>query len=338
MLCPNQHETAEGANFCHICGTSLSATTVVRPELVINRGPTASSILGVPTVFTIQGTDRIGNFGRNHEEIARAVAAHKGGRFSSAKLGEMVMRSYPNFSPGSLLFNDHAEGNAGACRCAGTEDRIFDQIARGYYYVRDLGVAATTNASNELEQSTQWEDTFDLRADTFGVLASQDEFRGQKFSDWLFGEAISDIEAQLNNPRFRVEVLSGNRGGRYPSIGIKVLGQQAWAIGFDGMYDFDLDSVNRPTKPPYCGWRGGSTHAGSGAEGRLRHAFLKEIFDGDEWLRPDRWWSTYRDLPFTGDGSVTLDGTAYRKFVVDTFVQSFLTLRAAVQRRQEIEP
>ena len=43
---------------------------------------------------------------------------------------------FPQMKSGSMLPNDHAEGNLSDCRCARTSKRIFDQIKHGVYEVR----------------------------------------------------------------------------------------------------------------------------------------------------------------------------------------------------------
>ena len=46
------------------------------------------------------------------------------------------MQRESDINPGSILPNDHAKGNKGACKCAGTELRIFDRVGHGLYKVR----------------------------------------------------------------------------------------------------------------------------------------------------------------------------------------------------------
>ncbi len=72
----------------------------------------------------------------NHEKIRNAFQNLRNRTFKTEEIIDMVMRMYPNFAKGSILPNDHAEGNKSPCRCAGTEERIFDRIERGKYTVR----------------------------------------------------------------------------------------------------------------------------------------------------------------------------------------------------------
>jgi hypothetical protein len=72
----------------------------------------------------------------NHEMIANAVKAEQGSELSTSQVWQRVKMTYPGFSCGSLLPNDHAQGNKHPCRCANTDRRIFDKIKHGLYYVR----------------------------------------------------------------------------------------------------------------------------------------------------------------------------------------------------------
>jgi hypothetical protein len=72
----------------------------------------------------------------NHEMFAEAVKKHRGEILSTPEIREIVLKMFPQFSKGSLLPNDHGQGNKSPCKCAGTEKRIFDRIARKTYYVR----------------------------------------------------------------------------------------------------------------------------------------------------------------------------------------------------------
>jgi hypothetical protein len=72
----------------------------------------------------------------NHEMIAAAVKNHRGNTLSTRKIEEIVLEAFPQFSKGSLLPNDHAEGNKSPCKCAGTASRIFDRIEKHQYRVR----------------------------------------------------------------------------------------------------------------------------------------------------------------------------------------------------------
>lgn len=71
----------------------------------------------------------------NHEMIATAVKGYRGKTLSTSEIKRIVHGAFPQFSNGSLLPNDHALGNESPCRCAGTENRIFDRIKRGTYLV-----------------------------------------------------------------------------------------------------------------------------------------------------------------------------------------------------------
>ena len=319
MRCPQHHEVAENANFCHVCGIPLHPHSAFRRwgDEIFEQFSQLDQRSSLPLKFESLASRRVRQFGRNHEYMALAVAGNVGEMLTSAQLGDLIMARFPDFSRGSLLFNDHAEGNKGACRCAGTSDRIFDRVGRGFYVVRPLGLS-----TKEVKDSNP----------------RIDEPRGEMFSEWLFGGAIEAINEALGTSQHRVEILSGNRGGLQPSIGIRVLGQQAWAIGLDKYFDFDIDGSRPPAQPPYCGWRGGSSYAGSGEEGRQRHHLLKLFFPEHEWLSPNQLWSTHRTLPFGGEGDRAFRGDRYRKFVVETFVTSFFRLLEGASRDRDVRP
>lgn len=71
----------------------------------------------------------------NHEMIAAAVKSQHGKVLSTSDIRTIVLNAFPQFNEGSLLPNDHAQGNKCPCSCAGTRKRIFDRIARGQYRV-----------------------------------------------------------------------------------------------------------------------------------------------------------------------------------------------------------
>lgn len=71
----------------------------------------------------------------NHDMIVSALRNHRGQTLSTGEIKKIVMRAYPMFSEGSLLPNDHAEGNKNPCWCAGTDRRIFDKVRNGVYRV-----------------------------------------------------------------------------------------------------------------------------------------------------------------------------------------------------------
>jgi hypothetical protein len=73
---------------------------------------------------------------KNHERFAKAFEKYAGRTFTTNRIKEILLRAYPDFSLGSILPNDHAEGNKSPCSCARTPDRVFDRIDRGHYRVR----------------------------------------------------------------------------------------------------------------------------------------------------------------------------------------------------------
>lgn len=72
----------------------------------------------------------------NHEMLAAALKGYRNKILSTNQVIEITLEAFPQFSEGSILPNDHAEGNKCSCSCAGTKDRLFDKITRGRYRVR----------------------------------------------------------------------------------------------------------------------------------------------------------------------------------------------------------
>jgi hypothetical protein len=72
----------------------------------------------------------------NHERFASAFRAYAGQELTTQRIKEIILGAYPDLASGSILPNDHAKGNKGACWCAGTVNRIFDQVDRALYRVR----------------------------------------------------------------------------------------------------------------------------------------------------------------------------------------------------------
>jgi hypothetical protein len=73
---------------------------------------------------------------KNHERFAKTFKGYTGQEFTTKQIEEILLRTYPDFSLGSILPNDHAGGNKSPCWCAKTADRVFDRIDRGLYRVR----------------------------------------------------------------------------------------------------------------------------------------------------------------------------------------------------------
>lgn len=72
----------------------------------------------------------------NHGMIAAAVQDYRGKILEAGEIKKIVLETFPDFNLGSLLPNDHAEGNESDCSCAGTERRIFDRVEPKKYFVR----------------------------------------------------------------------------------------------------------------------------------------------------------------------------------------------------------
>jgi len=71
----------------------------------------------------------------NHEMFASALKPYKGKRLATSDIKAIISEAFPNFNLGSVLPNDHAEGNKSPCWCAGTSERILDRVERGIFTV-----------------------------------------------------------------------------------------------------------------------------------------------------------------------------------------------------------
>ena len=72
----------------------------------------------------------------NHDRIKEAVSSKLGQVLKTEKIRALCRRRFPNMPDGSILPNDHAEGNESACRCAKTPTRLFDKVRHAHYRVR----------------------------------------------------------------------------------------------------------------------------------------------------------------------------------------------------------
>src|SRR6476646_797640 len=94
----------------------------------------------------------------NHDMISAAMAPHRGNVLTTKQIRRCVLDAFPLFSPGSLLPNDHAEGNKCPCWCAGTPDRIFDRKETGKYFVRVSASPALSSEDRKLEDKRDFQD------------------------------------------------------------------------------------------------------------------------------------------------------------------------------------
>jgi hypothetical protein len=76
-----------------------------------------------------------GTLPTNHNRFAQAFAKRVGGTFSTPEIMK-IMLAETDIQAGSVLPNDHGEGNKGQCPCVGTDRQIFDRVDRGIYRVR----------------------------------------------------------------------------------------------------------------------------------------------------------------------------------------------------------
>lgn len=310
--CRNGHQNRREAIFCDQCAqellpggsteTGISALDAVR-EIFLEE--VDGGLMEVP-IRNIDG------YGQNHRMMATAVLKFAGEVLTAADITRLVLEQWPNFNVGSILPNDHADGNASPCGCAGTSDRLADRVGRGRYRIRKSEVDVNDSASS-------------LNVDLIQSLPSARMPQRRKFSEWLLEVAPFEISARLPDGAKFVPI-SGTRSrpGRYPAAGVLLRPTgESFSIGVDR--NFDFLPGEQPQKLPYLGWRGGSYQRGAGPEGRLVHRRLKSIFPEQDWLAPDKWWSTHRNLPVLR-GVQLMNESEYLEFVVDTFVVSYTRL------------
>ncbi len=73
----------------------------------------------------------------NHEKFRNALNQHVGEILTTDSIRRIVWKHYDQMADGSNHPSEHAgRTNKTPCKCAGTEERIFDRIQRGKYLVR----------------------------------------------------------------------------------------------------------------------------------------------------------------------------------------------------------
>src|SRR6266849_84488 len=79
----------------------------------------------------------------NHDRFVNVFGNRVGRTFSTAEITKLMFAG-SNMKPGSILPNDHADGNVGACWCAKNHSNqpIFEKIGAGLYRVRPAGSQA----------------------------------------------------------------------------------------------------------------------------------------------------------------------------------------------------
>jgi hypothetical protein len=69
--------------------------------------------------------------GTNHDGFALVFRNRIGRTFSTAEITKLMLAE-SDIQPGSVLPNDHGEGNKGECPCVGTDRQIFERLGRGH--------------------------------------------------------------------------------------------------------------------------------------------------------------------------------------------------------------
>ena len=71
----------------------------------------------------------------DHYKFSEAFKHKVGQEFKTDQIEAIMWEKFKMIS-GSVRPNDHAKGNKDECRCAHTDNRIFDRIRHGFYKVR----------------------------------------------------------------------------------------------------------------------------------------------------------------------------------------------------------
>jgi hypothetical protein len=152
-----------------------------------------------------------------------------------------------------------------------------------------------------------------------------------KFSEWLTQRAPVLIEERLET--VRVEQLVGARGGRHQVVGVKLTRDgQAWAIGCERQNDFVIGT--EPKQLPQLGWWAGPWNGG-GSRRRELSARLKTHLSESEWEPPIQRWSLRRELPVRKNDGGLMSADEFVRSVVDTFCETFETLKRALLNTQD---
>lgn len=72
---------------------------------------------------------------KDHYRFLEAFKDRAGQEFKTEQIIDIMWRKFRQIS-GCVKPNDHCEVHKGACKCASTEERIFDKIRHALYRVR----------------------------------------------------------------------------------------------------------------------------------------------------------------------------------------------------------
>ena len=75
-------------------------------------------------------------YGKNHRRFLEAFKHMGGQELETNQIEKIILKKFPEMPLGSVRPNDHGEGNKGACKCARTNNKIFDKIRHGLYKVK----------------------------------------------------------------------------------------------------------------------------------------------------------------------------------------------------------
>jgi len=148
----------------------------------------------------------------NHDRFVQ-VFRDRDGRVFSTKQIVALMKSHSDIAQGSILPNDHAEGNKSACWCARTNARIFDRIGRARYRVRpNAGFNVAADAPvNEVSRANNIRSDEQLRPRIAELWSGTNETEWKDALDkyWSFVKLENLVlEKELNTLSLQVKAPS----------------------------------------------------------------------------------------------------------------------------------
>lgn len=343
VSCANGHQLAEGDKFCGDCG-SHSLKNVLFPCGKCGAKPgrltnycTNCGVAYVPLQSMRASSSSLTSrsFGRNHDVIKSAVAQRVGEVLKTSEIMALVLTFDPHFNPGSLLPNDHAGGNRGACGCsqfkAGPEaEPIFERISSGRYLVLGGLDPSITKGETLAERIQKVRPSFDELFHVDGRNEKEYVYvavNGLRASEWLRSESAQAIDQVLG--RYATTVLSGTKGGRYVAVGVRlptIPGLEDcspyWAIGLDTRWDFVLGQ--RPTqKALYFGVR--CNRNVSGVIGDTANQVLAPLLGG-RWEKPEQFWAIWKSLSEVDTSGAPLTPEEFIKNLLQQFEEGYVAI------------
>jgi hypothetical protein len=254
--------------------------------------------------------------GRNHDIIAAAIAGSVDQILSVDEIAILVRKLGIPFSEGSLLPNDHAEGNRSSCGCSlyrGGQP-LFERVGYGRYRVLD---PQNPNMNSKKSGGGQL---------------------GQQASKWLRYGASAELTRMLYAGEPQPQIFSGIRGGRYVVVGLPLPQSSltshystSWSMSVDTTYN-DYQLGGNPSKEPiYFGLRCGRNVALS--DGAQIFRFVATLLPDLPWNAPDQYWPIWMHPTHFGEGGDLLSEEELRAGIIEQFVSTYRIVHDALIER-----